>query len=140
MSVRAVTFLPVELLSSNFQQSFIMRIWRRQIKNLVKRSKGTSSTRKKKEEKKKSLLLCAKFQFFPWYVFRDTKVQSFSVFSTWLPHYVTYDVIIIIKAFYLSSRTNSENFVSIRQAVAEKNKHSHSVRTNKQTNGRNQLS
>ena len=33
----------------------------------------------------------------------------------------TYDVIIIIKILYMSSRTNGENFVSIWQAVAEKN-------------------
>jgi len=42
------------------------------------------------------------------------------VFPTWLPHHVTYNII-IIKTFYMSSRTNGENFVSIRQAVAEKN-------------------
>ena len=34
---------------------------------------------------------------------------------------MTYDVEIIIKTFYMSSRSNDENFVSIRQVVAEKN-------------------
>ena len=65
-------------------------------------------------------LICAKFQLFVG-AFRDTEVQSFSIFPIWLPHHMTYDVIIIIKTFYMSSRTNGENFVSIRQAVAEKN-------------------
>ena len=51
--------------------------------------------------KKKSLipheeyLLCAKFQFFPWCGFRDTEVQSLSIFPIWLPHHVTDDIIII---------------------------------------------
>ena len=45
----------------------------------------------------------------------------FSVFSTWLPHHMTYDVIIINKTFYMSSHSEGEKFVSIRQAVAEKN-------------------
>ena len=34
---------------------------------------------------------------------------------------MTYNVIIIIKIFYMSSRTNGENLVSIQQVVAEKN-------------------
>ena len=33
---------------------------------------------------------------------------------------MTYDVIIIIKTFYMSSRTYGENFTSIGKAVAEK--------------------
>ena len=36
---------------------------------------------------------CAKFQFFPCCGFRDTEVQSFSVFPTWLPDHVTFEVI-----------------------------------------------
>ena len=65
----------------------------------------------------------AKFQFFPLYGFRGTEVQSFSVFPIWLPHHVTYDVdvIIIILTFFTSNHTYGENFVSIRQVVAEKN-------------------
>ena len=51
----------------------------------------------------------------------EIEVQSFSVFPIWLPHHVTYDVIIIIKTFYKCNHTNGENFVSIRQAVAAKN-------------------
>ena len=66
-------------------------------------------------------LLCAKYQFFPWYSFRYTEVQSFSVFPTWLPHYMTYDIIIITKIFYMSIRSYGENFISIWQAVASKN-------------------
>ena len=61
------------------------------------------------------------FNFFPWCSFGDTEVQSFSVFQTWLPYHMTCDVTIIIKTFYISSRSDGENFVSIRQAVAEKN-------------------
>ena len=66
-------------------------------------------------------LLSAKFQVFPWCSFRDTEVQIFLVFPTWLLHYVTYDILITIKSFYMSSRTYGENLVSIEQAVAEKN-------------------
>ena len=65
-------------------------------------------------------LLCAKFKCFPWCGFRDTEVQIFCVFPTWLPHDVTYNVIIVIKTFYMCSHTSGENFVLIRQAVAEK--------------------
>ena len=54
-----------------------------------------------------------KFQFFPWSGFRDAEVESLSFFPTWLPHHMTYDVIIIIKSFYLSNRTSGENFVLI---------------------------
>ena len=46
---------------------------------------------------------------------------NFSVFPIWLPHHVTYDVIILIDTFHMTRRTNGENFVSIRQAVAKKN-------------------
>ena len=87
--------------------------------------------------KKKSLipheanLRCAKLTFFPWCGFRDTEVQSFSFFPIWLPHHVTDDVMILIQTFYMDSRSDGENFVSIRQAVAEKN--TRSVRANKQT-------
>ena len=61
------------------------------------------------------------FNFYPWCGFRDTEVQSFSVLPIWLPHDVTYDVIIIIKTFYMSSCSYRENCVIIRQAVAEEN-------------------
>ena len=44
-------------------------------------------------------LPCAKFKFFPSCGFRDTKVQSFPFFLTWLPWYVIYDIIIIIETF-----------------------------------------
>ena len=62
----------------------------------------------------------------------EIEVQSFSVFPTLLPHHVTYDVI-IIETFYMSTRTNGENFVSIRQAVAEKNTKVLCRQTDKQT-------
>ena len=79
-------------------------------------------------------MLCAKFQvFFPWCGFRDTEVQSFSVYPIWLPHHVTHDIIVIIKMFYMSRRTNGENFVSIRQAVAERNTKVLCGQTDKQT-------
>jgi len=62
-----------------------------------------------------------KFQFCPWCGFIDAEVQSFSIFPILLPHHVTYDIIIIMRTFYLSSRTYCENLVSIQQVVAEKN-------------------
>jgi len=73
------------------------------------------------------------FQFFPSCSFRDTEVQSFSVFPIWLPHHVTYDIIIIIKTFYMNSYTNGENFVSIQQAVVEKNTNVLCGQTDRQT-------
>ena len=45
---------------------------------------------------------------------------------------MTYDVI-TIKAFYMSSHTNGENFVSIRQAVAKKSMKVLCGQTNGQT-------
>ena len=77
-------------------------------------------------------VLCGKFQFSPWCSFTclgpkcsaeclRAKVQSVSVFPTRLPHHVTYDILILIKTFHWSRRTNDANFVSIWQAVAEKN-------------------
>ena len=48
--------------------------------------------------------------------------SNFFVFPIWLSLHETYDVIIIIKTFYMSSCTDDENFISIRQAVASKNK------------------
>ena len=90
--------------------------------------------------KKKSTLipneeyvLCAKFKFFPWCGFRNTEVHIFSVFPTWLPHHVTYNVIIILKTFHLRSRTDGENFLSIRQAVAKKNTKVLCGQTNRRT-------
>ena len=60
------------------------------------------------------------FNFFHGAV-SEIEVQSFSIFPTWLPHHVTYELIIMIITFYMSSRSDGENFVEIRQAVAEKN-------------------
>ena len=48
------------------------------------------------------------FNVFPWYGFRDG-CPSFSGFPIWLPHHVTYDIIIIIKTFYLSSRSGGDD-------------------------------
>ena len=64
----------------------------------------------------------------------DSEVQSFSVFPTWLPQLMAYDVIIIIETFYMSSRTNGENLVSIWQAVTEKNMKVLWGQTDRQTN------
>ena len=57
-----------------------------------------------------------------------SEIQSskvFLFFQLWLPQHMTYDIKIIIERAhvhdYTSSRTNGENFVLIRQAVAEKN-------------------
>ena len=65
--------------------------------------------------------------------FRDTEVQNFPIFPIRLPHHATHDVIIIIKTFYMSSHTNGENFVSILQAVTEKNMNVLCRQTNRQT-------
>ena len=51
----------------------------------------------------------------------EIALKSFSVFPTWLLHHVTDNIIIMIKTFNMSIRTDSENFVSIQQAVVEKN-------------------
>ena len=59
-------------------------------------------------------LTCAKFLFFPWCGFGDYKGPMFLLFSTWLPHNVTDDIIFIIKTFYMSSHTYGENFLSIQ--------------------------
>jgi len=58
--------------------------------------------------------------------------KGFRINPTWLPHHVTYDVVIIMKTFSMSSLTFDDNFVSIRQEVAEKN--TSSVQTINQTN------
>ena len=50
---------------------------------------------------------------------------------------MTYDVIIIIKTFYMSNHTNGENFVSIHQVVAEKTQ---KFCADKQTDKHNTLS
>jgi len=63
----------------------------------------------------------------------EIEVQSLSVFSNMAAHHVTYDVIIISKTFYMNSRTDGENLVSIRQAVVEKNMKVLYGQTNKQT-------
>ena len=78
------------------------------------------------------------FNFFLGVV-SEIEVQSFSVFPIWLSHHVTYDVIIIITTFNMSSRTNVENFVSIRQAVAEKNMKVLCRQTNRQTDRQTQM-
>ena len=81
-------------------------------------------------------LLFAKFQLFFHGVVSEIQRSKFCRFPTWLPHHVTSDVIIIIKTFYMSSCTYGANFVSIRQAVAEKTrKFCADKQTNKQTNG-----
>ena len=65
----------------------------------------------------------------------NREVQSFSGFPMWLPHFVTYDVIIITNTFHMSRRTNGENFVSIQQVVVEKNTNVLCGQTYRQTNG-----
>ena len=80
--------------------------------------------------------MCQVLSLFFLAVVSEIEVQKFSVFLIWLPHYMTNDVIIIIKTFCMSSRSNCENFVSIRQAVAEKNTKALCGQTNKQTRRR----
>ena len=72
------------------------------------------------------------FNFFLGAVSEIQRSKFFSVFPTWLPHHMTYDIIIIIKTFYMSYHSYGENFVSIRQAVAEKNTKALYGETNKQ--------
>ena len=92
-----------------------MQLWRH--------NEGTYDVIKKKVAliPREEYLLCAKFQIFPWCGFRDRGPKFFfCFFPIWLPHHITYNIIIIIETFYISSRSNGENFVSIWQAVAEK--------------------
>ena len=63
----------------------------------------------------------------------EIEVQRFSVFPTWLPHHMTDDIINITKTIYMRSRSSGEKFVSIQQAVAEKNTKVLCGQTNKQT-------
>ena len=77
------------------------------------------------------------FIFFHGAVSKIQRSKVF-IFPTHLPHHVTNGIIIIIKTFYMSSRTYGENFVSIRQVVAEKNTEVLCVQTNRQTDKRTQ--
>ena len=72
------------------------------------------------------------FKFFLGAV-SEIEVERFPIFPIWLPHHVTYDVITVNETFYMSNCTNGEIFVSIRQAVAEKNTKVLCRQTNKQT-------
>ena len=79
------------------------------------------------------------FNFFLHAVSEIQRSKVFQFFPIWLPHHVIDGIIIIIETFYLSSRTNGENFVSIRQTVVEKNTKVLCGQTNKQTNKRTQM-
>ena len=79
-------------------------------------------------------VLCAKFKKNSLVWFQRYRGPKFFRFPIWLPHHATYEVIIIIETFSMSSRTNGENFVSIQQAVVEKNTKVLCRQTNKQTN------
>ena len=78
------------------------------------------------------LSLCQVSIFFLGAVFGDGG-PNFSVFPIWLQHHVTYDIIIIFITCFMSSRNNVENFVSIRQAVVERNTKVLCGQTNRQT-------
>ena len=71
------------------------------------------------------------FIFFPLGAVSETG-PVFSIFPTWLPHHVTYDVIIIIITFYMIVAP-AVKIPSIRQAVAEKNTKVLCGQTNKTT-------
>ena len=96
-------------------------------------NEGTDVIKKKSLIPHEEYLLRAKFHFFFLGGVSEIEVQSLSVFSNMAAHHVTYDVIIIIKTFYMNSRTDGENLVSIRQAVVEKNMKVLYGQTNKQT-------
>ena len=70
---------------------------------------------------------------FPLVRFQRYRGPKFFPFSNMAPQHVMYDVIIINNIFYMSSHTNGEKFVSIRQAVAEKNMKVLCRQTNRQT-------
>ena len=74
--------------------------------------------KKKKTLKNNSWLAQSPYKDCTGYVFYE-----YHLVPTWLPHHVTYNIIIILKTFYMSSCSYGDNFVSIRQAVAEKNTH-----------------
>jgi len=65
--------------------------------------------------------------------FQRYRGPKFFPFSNMAATHMTYDVIIIIKTFCMSSRTNVENLFSIPQVVAEKNTKVMCGQTNKQT-------
>ena len=69
----------------------------------------------------------------PTFNFFRYRGPKFFRFPIWLPRHVTFDIIIMIETFYMSSRTNDENIVSIRQAVAEKNTNVLGGQTDRQT-------
>ena len=75
-------------------------------------------------------------KFFFGAVSEIQRSKVFSVFQIWLPHNVTYDVIIIIETVYVSRRSNGENFISIGQAVTEKNTKVLCGQTDRQTDQR----
>ena len=74
------------------------------------------------------------FKFFLGAVSEIQKSKFFPFFQRGCTHHMTYHVIIIIKTFDMSSHSNGENFVSIRQAVGEKNTKVLCRQKNRQTN------
>ena len=89
-----------------------MQLWRH--------NRGTNDIIKKKTSRLFPMRRTCPVPSFNFFFVAVPKIQRSKVFPTWLPHRVTYDVIIMIKTFYMSRRTYGENFVSIRQAVEEK--------------------
>ena len=103
-----------------------MQLWRH--------NEGTSDVIKKSHSfPMRSTCDVPSFNFFLGVV-SEIEVQSFSVFPTWLPHQVTYDIKIVCKSSCKISCSYGENFVSIWQVVVEKNMKVLCERTNKQPN------
>ena len=78
------------------------------------------------------LAMC-QVSIFSFVRFQRCRGPKFSIFPTWLPNHVTYDIIIMIETFYMSSHTSDENFFSIWQVVVEKNTKVLCKQTDRQT-------
>ena len=113
-----------------------VQMWRSTYAMMMSKRRHRWSHKNKKNHSipMKSTCYVPSFNFFLGAVsgIKWSKVIPF--FPTWLPHHVTYDVIIVIKTFCMSSHTYGENFFSIQQAVTEKNTKVLSRQSNKQTN------
>ena len=78
------------------------------------------------------ILAMCQVSMFSWLRFQRYRGPKFFRLPIWLPHHVTYYIIIIIKTFYMSSRTYGENFC-LYPTSGFGEKHESSVQTNKQT-------
>jgi len=74
-------------------------------------------------------LTCAEFRFFLWERFRRKRSNVTPFIPTWLPHHVTYDLIIIISTFYMSICTYGENSCQSDKRFQRKGNNKMQIRT-----------